>query len=168
MTDMDLLSDTVFPGEARKAVDTVLKVCGAIPVADTQLYGLRQAARQQPGKVPQFARKQRDRAEKRNNSDETTFWSLVGYLCSGSTSQSGWSSEGWSLDEEARRRLPEELHHLPSRQDMKTNEERQRRNQMASEQTRLLNEWKAQGIPAFFERFCAHCLYQRALTNSRQ
>ena len=168
MTDMDLLADTVFPGEARRAVETVVEVCGDIPVEVTQIHGLRQIARQQPDKIFRFARHQRERAEKRRNSEETEFWSLVGYLCSGSTGQSGWSSEGWSLHEEARNRLPEELQHPPNRQDMKTNEDRQRRNRMIREQTRLLDEWKAKGVPAFFERFCAQCLYRRASTNRQR
>jgi len=168
VTDMDLLSDTVFPGEAQRAVVAVVEVCGDIPVEVTQIHGLRQIARQQPGNVFRFARHQRARAEKRRNPEETEFWSLVGYLCSGSTGQSGWSSEGWSLHEEARKRLPEELQHLPNRQDMKSNEDRQRRNQMKNEQQGLVKEWMDKGIPAFFERFCAECLYRRAKMNRQR
>ncbi|MCY4521086.1 MAG: hypothetical protein OXC13_09975 [Caldilineaceae bacterium] len=167
MTDMDLLSDTVFPGEARRAVETVVEACGDIPVDVTQIHGLRQIARQQPDNVFRFARHQRARAEKRRNPEETEFWSLVGYLCSGPTSNSG-SSQGWSLHEEACKTLPEELRYLPNRQDMKTNEDRQRRNQMANEQTRLIKAWKKAGIPVFFERFCAQCLYQLASMNRQR
>lgn len=168
MTDMDLLADTVFPGEARRVVESVVKICGDIPVEATQIHGLRQIARQQPHKVSQFAHKQRARAEKRPNSEVTEFWSLVGYLCDGSTGQSGWFAEGWSLHEEACKVLPAELRNLPSRQDMKTNEDRQRRNRMAREQARLIKDWNAKGIPAFFERFCAECICRRAMINRQR
>lgn len=168
MTDMDLLSDTVFPGEARRAVDTVVEVCGRIPVEATQIHGLRQIARQQPGKVIPFARHQRERAQKRRNSEETEFWSLVDYLCSGPTGRRGWFSEGWSLHEEACKTLPEGLSHLPNLQDMKSNEDRQRRNRMKSEQQGLVKAWMDKGIPAFFERFCAQCLYRRTVTEQQR
>ena len=145
-----------------------MKACGDIPVEVTQIHGLRQIARQQPGKVFRFARHQRDRAKKRGRPEQTEFWSLVDYLCSGPTGQSGWSSEGWSLHEEACKGLPEELRNLPSRQDMKTNEDRQRRNRMKSKQEELVKEWMDKGVPAFFERFCSECLYRRAKMNRQR
>ena len=168
MTDMDLLSDTVFPGEARRVVKAVVEVCDHIPVKVTQIHGLRQIARQQPGQVFRFARHQRKRAKNKSNTAESDFWSLVDYLCSGPTSTNGWPSQGWSLHEEACKTLPEELRHLPNHQDMKTNEDRQRWDQMVNKQTRLIKAWKEVGIPAFFERFCAQCLYQLATMNRQR
>lgn len=162
-----LLSDTTYPREAVKQLDTLLGDRNApFPVKSAQIHGLRQIARQQPDKVQEFARKQRTRVERKRETAsantvskldaEIAFWTLVDNLCSSSTSP-------WSVEKEAQAYLPMELRdeNIPARQPGMTQEERRQRNQRKKQQQTWLEEhWTPEHIPAFFERFCTEALYR--------
>ena len=168
MTLVDLLSDTVYREQAVKQLDQLLAGDERFPVKPAQIYGLRQIARQQPGKVKDFANRQRKRAQRRpDNASERVnpklqaeigFWTLVSALCS--------ESPDWSVHEEGKGRLPEELRNIPGRQEVRTNEERSRRNQLLDQRKEWLTHWNNAHIPAFFERFCTHALYREGIAEN--
>lgn len=132
MTIVNRLSDTVYRDQAREQLDALL---ANIPVKRTQLYGLRQIARQQPLQVKNFAEHQRKRAERKNRQSEVQFWQLVERLCD--------SRDGWSVRVEGTRHAPPGLR-----------EETKRR------QREWRDGWEKTHVPAFFERFCTHALYR--------
>ena len=142
MTIVDQLSDTVYPNQARDRLDKLLQDMSRFPVKKSQIYGLRQVARQQPSRVKEFARHQRERAERRNpNAPEIKLWNLVGALID--------STSEWSVRVEGLKYAPDELRdtNTPARR-------------------RWLNEWTIKHIPAFFERFCAHALYRLGMSDA--
>ena len=119
MTNLDRLSDTVYREQAIGQLDDLLGARGTIPVQKTQIYGLRQIARQEPGKVGEFARHQRGRAERKQEQasgksdlklkNEIDFWDLVDRLCD--------SSSPWSVLTEGLEHAPAELRdeNIPAR-----------------------------------------------------
>lgn len=135
MTIVDRLSDTVYRDQACKQLDALLREPQEFPVRRTQIYGLRQIARQQPLKVKNFAEHQRERADRKNRQSEVSFWKLVERLCD--------SPNGWSIRVEGTKHEPPEL-----------------RGKTKRRQREWWNEWKKTHIPAFFERFCTHALYR--------
>ncbi len=163
MTCVDLLSDTTYPQQAVKQLHQLLSNASEFPVESSQIYGLRQIARQQPDKVLDFARHQSDRAEKLNHQAEVGFWELVAKLCNPSTSE-------WSVYTEGRTYLPEDIRdeHIPQRQPGMTQEEQRNRNELRTRQRKWLDQWANEHIPAFFERFCTQCLYRKAMIEMSQ
>lgn len=161
MTLVDQLSDTLYREQAVKQLDRLLAGHKELPVKAAQIYGLRQIARQQPGKVKTFANHQRERVQKRHDKGsaksqaEIDFWTLVSNLCSEAN-----ESTDWSVREEGNRHLPEELRNIPERQEAKTNEDRSKHNQLRNQRREWLSQWNNEHIPAFFERFCTHALYR--------
>ncbi len=155
MTLVDLLSDTTYREQAVKQLDQLLSSSAQFPVKTTQIYGLRQIARQQPGEVERFARHQGERAEKLDKQAEINFWALVTNLCSDSPS-------GWSVLKEGQLYLPVELQNIPNKWAGMTQDEQRKRNKLVRDRKERLNQWKNEHIPAFFERFCTHCLYRIA------
>lgn len=135
MTIVDQLSDTVYRDQAHQQLDALLAEIQRFPVKRTQLYGLRQIARQQPLQVKNFAEHQRERAERKNRQSEVQFWQLVKRLCD--------SRDGWSVRVEGTRHAPCGLR-----------EETKRR------QREWRDGWEKTHVPAFFERFCTHALYR--------
>ena len=157
MTLIDLLSDTTYPQQAVKQLHQLLSNNDKFPVKPTQIYGLRQIAKQQPGRVRTFAEHQRDRAR---NENENEFWSLVLDLCRN-------DSPCWSVPEEGHHYLPEELrdHNLrevPGATPQETQQNQRHNNRLKRERAQWLEQWENEHIPAFFERFCTHCLYRIA------
>ena len=65
MTLVDLLSDTVYRQQAVKQLHQLLGSDNQFPVETTQIYGLRQIARQEPERIGDFATHQRQRAQSR-------------------------------------------------------------------------------------------------------
>ena len=173
MTLLDLLSDTVYRDRAVRELHPLVQNAREFPVETSQIHGLRQIARQQPAKVSEFARHQRERAERKREiaseekkSDfdpEINFWDLVVRLCDGTTSD-------WSVLKEGRDRLPEELReeNIPENRSGMTPEERTHRNTLKRCQSEWLNQWSNEHIPAFFQRFCTQCLYRKAIMEMRQ
>lgn len=168
MTRVDLLSDTTYPQQAKEQLDKLLDNGDKFPVEATQIYGLRQIARQQPGEVKTFANHQRERTRrKEENASERSkpalqaeieFWDLVADLCNDSTSN-------WSVNKEGRSHLPEKLReeNIPKKRPGMTHEEQRDRNERKRQQREWLAQWENEHIPAFFERFCTHSLYRLGL-----
>ena len=169
MTWVDLLSDTTYREQAIEQLDRQLDDAEKFPVKRSQIYGLRQIARQQPGKVEAFAKHQKNRAcRKYDNASEKAkpglqaeinFWELAIDLCSDSASD-------WSVPKEGRDYLPPELQEIPERQPGMTHEEQRHRNELRRRQREWLEQWKTDHIPAFFERFCTHYLYRQGMAEN--
>lgn len=167
MTVLDQLSDTVFREQAAAQLGDLLGTCRKFPVQKTQLYGLQQIARQEPGKVCEFADHQRKRAKRKLEQAsaggqpalqaEIDFWTLVESLCA--------STSPWSLHTEGLKHAPEELRdeNIPKRTQGMTHEERTLRNQIKTRQREWLARWTEDNAPAFFERFCSHALFRREM-----
>ena len=164
MTTVDLLSDTVYRDQARDQLDKLLEDMDAFPVQRSQIYGLRQIARQQPPQVTEFAEHQRGRAERKKENagataqlrleSEIKLWSLVKRLCDSTT--------GWSVQTEAKRHLPDKLsdENIPVNRPGMTSDQRRARNQLRGQQRKWITAWETNHVPAFFERFCTHALYR--------
>ena len=163
MTCVDLLSDTTYPYQARRHLHQLLGHDNPVPVKATQIYGLRQIARQQPGQVGEFANHQRERAQSKHDNAsegaqprlqaEIDFWTLVSDLCSD-------SALAWSVRKESHAHLPVELQNIPAKQQGMTHEEQRQRNELNKRRGELLSQWDKEHLPAFFERFCTHALYR--------
>ena len=164
MTKLDLLSDTVYREQAVKQLDDLLGIGEKFPVQKTQVYGLLQIARQEPGKVHEFARHQRFRAEHKLERASTSrryglkaeieFWNLVDKLCV--------SSSSWSVLSAGLEYAPAELRdeNIPVRTKGMTPAERTRRKEIKEQQREWLAQWTKEHVPTFFERFCTHALYR--------
>ena len=92
MNHLDLLSDTTYHQKAIGYLDQLLCHVERFPVKRSQIYGLRQIARQQPGILKEFAQHQGKRALRKqskasnlqtlkNLQAEIDFWILVFDLC---------------------------------------------------------------------------------------
>ena len=118
MTLVHLLSDTVYCQQAVKQLHQLLGNDNQFPVEPSQIYGLRQIARQEPERIGQFANHQGNRAQSRYDAEdrkrqpnrdvlqkwetEVNFWTLVTNLC-------GDSPDHWSVRRKGRCYLPGEL-----------------------------------------------------------
>jgi len=163
---LDQLSDTVYRDKANEIVGQFVSEYGA-PITRSQIYGLRQIACQQPHLLKSFADHQRERAEKKletagkssrqNLEAEVAFWKLIADLCEPGRLP-------WSIATEAEAQMPPELReeNIPARADCKSNEERSRRRQLVAQRKQFLERWTAEHVPAFFQRFCTHYLYELA------
>ena len=163
MTYVDLLSDTTYRQQAVRQLHQLVGNASEFPVESSQIYGLRQIARQQPDKVLGFAEHQGERAEKLQKHAEVDFWALVAKLCRSSTSE-------WSIYKEGHAYLPENIReeNIPPRQPGMTQEEQRHRNTLRRQQREWLEQWANKHIPAFFERFCTQCLYRKAMIEMSQ
>ena len=172
MTTVDLLSDTVYRDQAHAQLDNLLEDVGAFPVQRSQIYGLRQIARQQPLQVTEFADHQRERAERKMEKasqkaqlrleSEIKLWMLVKSLCDSTTD--------WSIRAEAQNYVPDILRdeNIPINRPGMTNEERSARNRIRSQQREWRIDWEVHHIPALFERFCTHALYLMTETKTNR
>lgn len=155
MTLVDLLSDTVYRQQAVEQLYQLLGSDTQFPVESTQIYGLRQIARQEPEKVKVFADHQRKRAERKCETasqnaqqrleSEIEFWTLVVNLCHETTDR-------WSVIRERNSHIPV---NLQNRSDMS----RRERREIGERRNEWCEQWDNEHIPAFFERFCTHCLF---------
>ncbi len=158
MTHIDLLSDTTYRQQAVRQLHQLLGNATEFPVESSQIYGLREIARQQPDKVSEFSEHQRVRAEKLEKQNEVNFWALVEKLCKPSTTD-------WSLYKEGHAYLPEDIRteNIPKKQSGMPQEERARINSLENRQKERLRQWVNEHIPVFFERFCTQCMYRKAM-----
>ena len=173
MIYVDLLSDTTYRKQAVEQLGHRLGNSSKFPVESTQIYGLRQIARQEPGEVKKFASHQGQRAQSRYDEEnkksspkddvlqflqaEIDFWTLVANLCSD-------SAPDWSVHTEGSRYLPEELgdqnlRKIPGPTPQETQKNQQHNNKLRRDKRKWYEQWANEHIPAFFERFCTHCLY---------
>ena len=162
---LDLLSDTEYPLRACRSLDQFLRNREKLPIKKTQIYGLRQIARQEPGRVHDFASHQRERVERKqgNASErdkerlqaEIEFWSLVNQLCSA-------TDDSWSVRRTGLEHAPPDLReeNIPAKSECRTDADRTRRSQLRKRQKEWLDGWNEKHVPAFFERFCTHALYR--------
>lgn len=162
---LDLLSDTEYPVHACGSLDRFLGDCERLPVQRSQIYGLRQIARQEPSKVHDFASHQRERAGRKQETAsergrlslqaEIDFWSLVNQLCTS-------TADSWSVRRTGLEYAPPDLQeeNIPAKSECRTNADRTRRSQLRKRQKEWLDGWTEKHIPAFFERFCTHALYR--------
>ena len=167
MINVDLLSDTTYREQAVEQLDQLLGNSSKFPVKSTQIYGLRQIARQEPERIGDFATHQRQRAQSRYDAEndrrnprdsnlqslqaEIDFWTLVDNLCSSGTSN-------WSLTEERDSHIPVDLQNRPDLS-------RRERRELNERKEKWFEQWKKEHFPAFFERFCTHCLYCIAMAD---
>ncbi len=159
MTLVDQLSDTTYRKQAVEQLDQLVGDNEPFPVQRSQIYGLRQIARQQPGKVTDFACHQRERARhKHGKAPEIAFWDRVLISVQGVTD--------WSVHREGEKHLPAELRNIPEKQEVTTTEARSRRKQLRKQKKKWLEKWDHEHIPAFFERFCTHALYRQGMAES--
>ena len=176
MTILDLLSDTTYRDQAVRELHPLVQNAVEFPIEASQIHGLREIARQQPAKVSEFARHQKERAERKYEiASETTtlkleseiaFWTLVINLCGAPTSD-------WSVLKEGRDRLPEELREenrreVPGATPQETQQNQQHNSRLRTGQREWLNQWTNEHIPAFFQRFCTQCLYRKSLIEMHQ
>jgi hypothetical protein len=173
MTYVDLLSDTTYRQQAVGQLDSLLGNSTQFPVETSQIYGLRQIARQQPSKVNNFAEHQMERAQRKLErasrtaqqklQSEIDFWTLVDNLGNNESSD-------WSVLKEGHSHLPEDIReeNIPPKKECKTTEQRKERDVLRKRQKDWLEQWVNEHIPAFFERFCTHCLYCKAMMEMDQ
>ncbi len=173
MTLVDLLSDTVYRQQAIKQIHQLLGSNNQFPVKSTQIYGLRQIARQEPERIGDFAAHQKLRAQSRYEAEneksnprdedlqkwetEISFWTLVSNLC-------GDLPDHWSVKKEGCTYLPQDLRNDNLREVQGTTQQekqqiQQHNNRIKKDRREWLKKWDNEHIPAFFERFCTHCLY---------
>lgn len=173
MTLVGLLSDTIYRQQAVKQLHQLLGDDKKFPVEPTQIYGLRQIARQEPERVGDFATHQGQRAQNRYDAEnerrnpkaevlqkwetEVNFWTLVTNFC-------GDSPDRWSVKTEGHSYLPEEFRNenrreVPGSNPKETTQNQQHNNSLKKGQRDWLEKWSNEHIPAFFERFCTHCLF---------
>ncbi len=166
MNYVDLLSDTIYCEQAVKQLNKILGNASIFPVAYSQIYGLRQIARQQPHKVLPFAQHQNERAEKLNKAAEVDFWSLVAELCKPYNP----SDANWSVCREGTNYLPEGIREqdIPPKRKGMQQKEQSERNQLRKKQKEWLKQWEKEHIPAFFERFCTECLYRKTMIETAE
>lgn len=168
MADMslDVLADTVLREHAISAVERYFEeftdAKRPVPVKRSQIEGLRQIAANQPGRLEDFAKKQREKAHKRFHTNEAEFWNLVLRLIG----RAGAGMQAWSIPDAME--LPGHLQ-VPSKpQSGASMIELQANN----EAKKKLNAWReermAELAPVFFQRFCAHYLYKMALRESQR
>ena len=166
MTHVDLLSDTAYREQAVKQLSQLLGNASEFPVESSQIYGLRQIARRQPDKVSKFAEHQGERAAKLGKQTEVDFWALVANLCSDLPS-------GWSVPKQGHDYLPEELGNqyfleIPGTTQQETQQNQSHNNKLKKIRQEWFRHWNNEHIPAFFERFCTHCLYRKAIIEMSQ
>ena len=161
MTLVDLLSDTIYRQQVAQQLHQLLGNDKKFPVEPSQIHGLRQIARQEPERIEGFANHQGQRAQSRYDAEdeksrpraevlqkwetEVNFWTLVANFC-------GDSPDRWSVIQERNSRLPAELQNRP---DMS----RRERREIGERRDKWCERWDNEHIPAFFERFCTHCLF---------
>ena len=166
MTHVDMLSDTTYREQAVRQLHQSLGNASEFPVESTQIYGLRQIARQQPNKVSKFAEHQGKRAAKLGKQTEVAFWALVANLCSDSTS-------GWSVPKQGHDYLPKELgnqyfREIPGTTPQETRKNQEHNSKLRKSRQEWFRHWNNEHIPAFFERFCTQCLYRKGMIEMSQ
>ena len=167
---LDLLSDTVYREQAVEQLDGLLRNCEKFPLEKSQIYGLRQIARQQPGQVRKFAGCQGQRATRklemkgergdRRLEAEIAFWKLVADLCEGLDANR--PDIEWSVVKAGIDHLPIDLRdaNIPERRPDMTADERRRRKELRRKRKEWLARWSEAHFPAFIERFCTHALFR--------
>ena len=173
MTFVDLLSDTTYRQQTVEQLHQLLGNDNKFPVEPSQIHGLRQIARQEPERVGGFATHQGQRAQSRYDAEDERSNPRAEVLQEGETEVNCWtrvanfcgeSPDRWSVKKEGRSYLPEEfgdenLREVPGATPQETTQNQQHNNRLRRGQRDWLEKWDNEHIPAFFERFCTHCLF---------
>jgi hypothetical protein len=164
MSELDVLADTDFRERAIAAVEKFIATYGC-PVARSQIAGLRQIAAHEPRLLPDFAGKQKMRADKRyldsnqkneHYAHESRFWELIVNLCNGTQPK-----HPWSLAQARDQALPGGLRVEKQAPGARLSKEEQAAlKQRKDDRERWLRRWEQEHYPIFFQRFCAHYLYK--------
>ncbi|MBA2224966.1 MAG: hypothetical protein WHU94_15960 [Thermogemmata sp.] len=177
MLEIDIAADTELGQQAKVAVEQYLRQHGEEsyrssddwPIARSQISGLRQIAMNEPRQVAAFAEHQRKKAEAKLETTtkeerrseleaEIAFWDLIKGLCDGKQPR-----VPWSLTQARDQALPAELQEEKQPPGAKlTKEQQEARKQKREERERWLRQWESEHYPVFFQRFCAHYLYEMA------
>jgi hypothetical protein len=155
VTDLDVLADTTLRLRALDAAGRFIKEHDH-PVSRAQVAGLRQIAANEPHLLPDFANKQKERADKRRLDSESAFWALVVALCNGTRPRFDWS-----LSQERDGAVPAELRleQLPPGAKLAA-ADHAARNAKRARLREWLDRWTAACYPAFFQHFCAEYVSQ--------
>jgi hypothetical protein len=136
MTELDIEIDDELRRQAIAAAERCVRLHGCT-VGPTQINGLRQVARMQPGEVSNYAAKQKLRSQKRSQNEtdrhahEAGFWDQVWKLCnSGRTKDFDWTLKTAQAD--------------------------------AGVAKDAQKQWVNDRYPPFFQAFCIHYLYLKA------
>lgn len=173
MTDLAVLTDTVFCERATETLDTFKSAHDpdGCPIERSQITGLRQIAFNEPRALRDFVESQRKRAEKRLQGlsprdedrrhrwqSEIEFWQLILDVCEGRQPK-----HAWSLAQELEQRRPEEykLPALPPGARL-SKEDNQKRDAVKVRARAWEEATRSAWYRAFFQRFCAHYLYLKA------
>jgi hypothetical protein len=177
MLEIDIAADTELGQRAIEAVQQYIRHNGEAsyqgadewPIARSQISGLRQIALNEPRQVAAFAEHQRQKAEAKHKTTtkeerrseleaEIAFWDLIKQLCDGKPPK-----VPWSLTQARDAALPAELQEEKQPPGAKlTKEQQEARKQKREARERWLRQWESEHYPVFFQRFCAHYLYEMA------
>jgi hypothetical protein len=177
MFDLDNAADGQLGHKAVEAVRFYLEQLGHgkcannnddFPVTRTQISGLLQIARNEPGKIAYFAEKQRAKVEarlqSRNRPDQLLvaqrdFWNLVYQVCTGRIT---FPNFNWSLPAERDKAMPGELLGTEQHTGKTAPEQAGAKKRVQEERQRWQHQWDQQHYPIFFQRFCSHYVYEMA------
>jgi hypothetical protein len=175
MLDTNIAADTELGQRAIDAVEQYVKANVLTPlakednwpIARAQIAGLRQIAANEPAKVGDFTEHQRSKAAARLETvqnearrqeleAEIAFWELVRGLCEGKPPRFLWS-----LAQACTQAVPPALTDEKLSPGAKPAKDQQAaRKQRKDQRDRWEKEWKLDHYAAFFQRFCAHYLYE--------
>ena len=174
MNALDVDSDTVFREHAIRAIEELLKDHPIgdnpkIPLKRSQVSGLKQIANNQPEKVLDFAKHQKEKLEKKRadlgkkfegSKDEpiinhqVNFWDLVIRLCGEEA-----KATGWSLHHLAEVRAPVDCRPGDKPRPNDPVGERDAWKQRKKRAEEWHDTRRAEFYPAFFQRFCVHYIF---------
>ena len=173
MLNLDVVIDTDLRERAISAVEKY--IADYQPYRDprdpvvsrSQVTGLMQIALNEPGKLGQFAGKQKQRAEDRAEGrgegdqkkkllDQAAFWELVRTLCEGLGARCLWS-----LLQAKKAAIPLALilEKLPPGTAL-SSEDRAKRERKKGELEAWEREWDHDYVPGFFRHFCADYMHK--------
>jgi hypothetical protein len=170
MLDINIAADTELGQRAIDAAANYVRdhVHGPL-IARAQIAGLRQVAANEPAKVGEFTEHQRskvaEKLAKMPNEDrrreleaEIAFWELVRGLCEGRSPKFAWS-----LAQACTQALPADLADEKQQAGaQRTKEQQAAKKDKKERRDRWEQQWKLDHYAAFFQRFCAHFLYEMA------
>ena len=166
MVNLDILADTVFRDEAAKAVDAFVHEHDC-PVKRAQIAGLRQIAANEPARLLEFGKHQREKAARRLEATrrddkraefegQIAFWDLVSRLCGAS----GGGETSWSLSKLAEEQAPADCRGVHRPPGNAPAEEHRAYREAKARADAWQAQRKAEDYPVFYQRFCAHYLYR--------
>ncbi len=175
MLEIDIAVDTDLSQRAIEAVQQYVRQRAEEsyrspddwPIRRSQISGLCQITMKEPRRVGEFAERQRKKAaakletitkeERRAELEaEIAFWEQVKGLCDGRPPRFTWS-----LAQARDQALPAELQEEKQPPGARlTKEQKEARKQKREKRERWQRQWESDHYAVFFQRFCAHYLYE--------